>query len=1227
MKIVPIPFCIIHRAEDVTALVKAEQREAKIKGRSPIKQEPMAGKNNIQQDALRILNAAPDNYLILLPDAPRFSIVGVTDSYLKATYTRREDILGKGLFEVFPDNPDLQEATGVQNLSASLYYVLEHKREHRMADQRYDVPNPEGGEFVYKVWRPLNRPVLNDKGEVQYILHNVEDVTVLVKAEQVEENEERLHSALEAANMGTWDYNPATNTVIASDEFKRIFGLSPDQEFTYEFLINNVIEEDRAHTHQVNQDVLHLKNGQSNYDLQYRIRRINDGELRWIRSIGKVHVNEEGKPYRFTGTLFDITREKKAEERYQNIFEGVQVSIWEKDYSNMVVALQKLKQQYGQGLKKYLQDNKEEVYRLMSLVKINDTNSASLKMFEAESKEQLLKGLPVVFTEEALPAFIDELMAIANKDKSFQAEYALQTLKRRKIICFTTITFPQNNDYSSVLVSRSDISDLKKAESALKESEERFRTMANSIPQLAWMTDEKGWIYWYNDRWYDYTGTTPKEMLGWGWRKVHHPDLVEGVVRRFTEAIEAGRPWEDIFLLRSREGEYRWFLSRSIPVRKEDGTLIGWFGTNTDITEQRKTEEALKRSEEQLLLAMEGGELGFFDYDPPTGTLIWSARTKEMFGLPPDAPVDYNVYLSALHPEDRERAHAAVQKALEPEIGGYENIYRVVGLKDGRLRWLRSKAKAFFDEQGKAYRLAGVTMDITKQKEAEEALKQSESNLRNLVLQAPVAMCIGNGPSFIVEVANDRMLELWGKRPEEIMGRPVFDVLTEAGEQGLKQVIQQVYATAERFTANEMPVFLPRNDKVETVYVNFVYEPIKNSDGAVTEIIAVAIDVTDQVVARKEIEESHKEFQFAMDFVPQIIWLTRPDGYHYYYNKQWYDYTGLTYGETKGEGWNHVFHPDDQERAWELWRHSLATGDSYEIEYRCRRYDGQYRWFLGRALPLRDETGTIIKWFGTCTDIHDQKTFAEVLEKQVEERTKELHRSNEDLQQFVHVASHDLKEPIRKIKTFIGILQAEINEQLNEKNRYYLNRVQVAADRMFSMIDGVLTYSTISAWEERYEPVDLNEMIKNVEFDLELAIQQKGATIHYAHLPKLEGAPVMLQQVFYNLISNSLKFARTGVPPVITITSETIDQKGKAFARIVLQDNGIGFEQKYAEKIFGTFIRLHPKDKYEGAGLGLSLCKKIVERHGGSIAAKSAENVGTAFEILLPIKRVNSVLV
>ncbi len=181
--------------------------------------------------------------------------------------------------------------------------------------------------------------------------------------------------------------------------------------------------------------------------------------------------------------------------------------------------------------------------------------------------------------------------------------------------------------------------------------------------------------------------------------------------------------------------------------------------------------------------------------------------------------------------------------------------------------------------------------------------------------------------------------------------------------------------------------------------------------------------------------------------------------------------------------------------------------------------------------------------------------------------------------------------------------------------------MQSAADRMFTMIDGVLNYSTLNAVSQTIELVNLSGIISHIETDLELVIQKKAATISQQNLPQLEGAAVLIYQLFYNLINNSLKFSRLDVPSQIIITATTIQKDGDEYAEISFKDNGIGFEQKYAERIFGTFERLHAKDKYDGTGLGLALCKKITERHGGSIKADGRLNEGAAFTILLPLKQ------
>jgi light-regulated signal transduction histidine kinase (bacteriophytochrome) len=245
--------------------------------------------------------------------------------------------------------------------------------------------------------------------------------------------------------------------------------------------------------------------------------------------------------------------------------------------------------------------------------------------------------------------------------------------------------------------------------------------------------------------------------------------------------------------------------------------------------------------------------------------------------------------------------------------------------------------------------------------------------------------------------------------------------------------------------------------------------------------------------------------------------------------------------------------------------------------------------------------------------------FTEELSKEVEERTRELQQSNNDLQQFAHVASHDLKEPVRKIKTFNNRVLDDFGEMLPKKEQVYLHKINHAADRMFAMIEGVLNYSKLGASKQQMEALDLNTVLQNIELDLELLIIKKKAVITIAELPTITGNETLMYQLFYNLVLNSLKFAKADEPSRISITCEVKKHEQKEVAKITVSDNGIGFEQEYADTIFDTFTRLNPADEYEGTGLGLALCKKIVDRHGGSISAIAEPGRGATFTILLPL--------
>ncbi len=313
-----------------------------------------------------------------------------------------------------------------------------------------------------------------------------------------------------------------------------------------------------------------------------------------------------------------------------------------------------------------------------------------------------------------------------------------------------------------------------------------------------------------------------------------------------------------------------------------------------------------------------------------------------------------------------------------------------------------------------------------------------------------------------------------------------------------------------------------------------------------------------------------------------------------------------------------TIHPDDVPLRDNANEESLKTG---VIDYAIRFYwpDGSLHWVKINGRVLFDEQGKPLTRTGVIQDITEQKEFAELLTQQVYERTLELQRSNEDLMQYAHVITHDLKEPVRKVRVYSSRIRDEMGEELSEKGRLFLDKIRHATDRMVAMIEGVLNYSKVNVLDEAIEPVDLAEVVHSIRADLEIPIQQRNARIGVAAVPVIHGIPILLYQLFYNLINNSLKFSRKEIAPEISISGDVITKSGRSFARIVLADNGIGFDQQYAAAIFHPFTRLNRKDEYEGTGLGLALCKKIVERHRGSISVMGTPGAGTVFTILLPL--------
>jgi PAS domain S-box-containing protein len=395
--------------------------------------------------------------------------------------------------------------------------------------------------------------------------------------------------------------------------------------------------------------------------------------------------------------------------------------------------------------------------------------------------------------------------------------------------------------------------------------------------------------------------------------------------------------------------------------------------------------------------------------------------------------------------------------------------------------------------------------------------------------------------------------------------------------------------------------------------------------------IGILISDLSEKVRAKQLEESEERFRTLAETLPSLVWMTDKNGKQLYASERWEQYAGIRpHSETT---WMQIIHPDDLKNINREWTRSFKTGKGYHIDVRLKNKDNEYRWHNGISEPLHDGNNEIIRWIGSFTDIHEQKVFAEKLEKEVENRTNELLKFNQELESFNYVASHDLQEPLRKIQTFINLLlKSRDDKDLLEK---YSGKIRVAGERMSNLIQSLLEYSRISQSPGSWKQTDLNDVLENVKSDYELLIAERNVTIISQSLPTINAIPLQMQQVFGNLISNSIKFS-TG-RPLINISSAIVSKNdillanvyateslekfgpGQKFAEIKFADNGIGFEPQFSEKIFQLFQRLHGKAEYAGTGIGLSIVKKIIEQHNGIITARAEDGMGATFAILLPV--------
>ncbi|MDQ7251073.1 PAS domain-containing protein [Dongia sedimenti] len=752
-----------------------------------------------------------------------------------------------------------------------------------------------------------------------------------------------------------------------------------------------------------------------------------------------------------------------------------------------------------------------------------------------------------------------------------------------------------------------DIHDRKLADQALVASERRLQSIINAIPALVWSAKSDGSADFANQYYRDYVGKPMDEILGSGWAEALHPDDLHSLAADWKAIRESGKAGESQARMRRADGEYRWFLFRMSPVVDEFGNAR-WFGVNIDIEERKRADDALRASALNLRRQTE-----------TIPQMLWSALPDGSFDYCNARFLDYtgsgskgvmgDGWKHAIHPEDREataRAWAHSVATGEP----YSVEVRKFCAAAEDYHWCLTTALPLRDDDGNIIKWHGSSVDIHDRKLAEQALKESERRLDQIVNTIP-GMAWSANPDGMCDFFNRYHLDYVGLPVEEMRGTGFVQTFHPDDLPQLLGPWQEMLATGRGGEVEGR--IRDRNGQ----YRRFLFRtnPLFDAHGKLVKWFGVNIDIEDRKRAEDKLRESELNLRQLTETIPQMLWSTDPDGKVEYSNTRLQEFMGITAEEFEGHSWADCLHPDDREPTARLWAHCVATGTPYRTEARfCYGGKGTYRWCLTTGLPLRDEDGRIVKWHGACVDLHDWKT----AQDELRETQSELAHVTRVMTMGHLTASiaHELNQPLSGIMTNAGTgLRMLTAEPPNvEGARETARRTIRDAKRASEVISRLRALFAKRATAS--EIVDLNTAVQEV-IALSSNELQRNGVIHRVNLkdnlPYAMGDRIQLQQVILNFILNGAEAMETvGDRPRELVISTDVDDVGHV--RVSVKDVGVGVKPELAEKIFSPFYTT----KSSGMGIGLSVSRTIVENHQGRLWAEGNDGPGATFSFSLP---------
>ena len=692
-----------------------------------------------------------------------------------------------------------------------------------------------------------------------------------------------------------------------------------------------------------------------------------------------------------------------------------------------------------------------------------------------------------------------------------------------------------------------------------------------------------------------------------------------------------GNSYSDIARINTAGGTVKILEITGRIKRDDSGAPVSVFGTLQDITAERTLIGKLQHTT-SLYQRMEGlANIGTWSFDIPSNKVHWSDELFRIYGMTPtDGPVDYDATRMMSDEPYRSASAKLIAKCIDDGTP-YETISHLT-LTDGTKKIVSGKGEAVKDASGKVVRLFGTLQDITPRESLSEKLRQSEESLR----QAQSIAHIGSGVFYVGTGRSSWSDELYNifevERDTDLSYDTIVSLLPPKEWELMELHLRRCVEGGIRFDFHTRLILKAGRVK----HIRIIGESRKRANGVTQEIFCTVQDVTELKAIEQRLRDNQRYSQKITDVTPAVVAvLNVQDGTY----KMISQMAETIFGHSPetilagGFAWmTGMVHPDDLPRVLEENAGAIAAANSgepafaedqiIEFRYRIRHKDGSYRFVQTSAIIFdRDDDGNVLHVLNVTIDITQLMS----AEEKLRAANATLQQSNSSLQEFAYIASHDLQEPLRKISTF-GTMIGSLAGELPERGQMYIRKIVESAQRMQGMINDILAVSTI-AGEKAFEASSLQTLLEEAMMPLDHKIEQTGAAVNIPEpLPQARVIPAQMRQLFQNLISNSLKFVREDIPPVIEVTWRNVPGRDTnmhgldadtTYIEMSFKDNGIGFSNEYAGRIFAIFQRLNGKSEYEGSGIGLAICKKIAEHHGGAISASSKPSEGATFTVLI----------